>query len=113
MKSETRTELMAIPIVAIVFVVGFILARRIRGRARGPGFSSASAAVALVVLLAVRYARRNPHPAASAPPPATLAPQPADDTLPRARDRRRELRRPRLPGADSLPTRTAARSRRS
>ena len=32
-------------------------------------------------MLAIRYARRNPHPAASAPPPETLAADPADHTF--------------------------------
>lgn len=80
MKSETRTELMAIPIVAIVFVVGLILlAASVAGVWAwvlvGVG------AIGLVVLLAIRYSRRNPHSSTSAPAPETLAPQPADDTF--------------------------------
>ena len=80
MKSETRTELMAIPIVAVIFVVGFILlAASVAGAWAwvlvGVG------GVGILVLLTVRFARRNPHPAASAPAPEPLAAQPADGTF--------------------------------
>ena len=64
MKSETRTELMAIPIVAIVFVVGIILlAASVAGAWAwvliGVG------GLGLLAILAVRYSRRNPHPCRS------------------------------------------------
>jgi hypothetical protein len=80
MNSDTRTELMAIPIVAIVFVVGIVLlAASVAGAWAwvliGVG------GLSLLALLAIRYARRNPHPAASAPPPEALAADPADDTF--------------------------------
>ena len=80
MKSETRTELMAIPIVAVIFVVGFILlAASVAGA--WAWILIGVGGIGILVLLAVRYTRRNPHPAASAPPPETLPPQPADDTF--------------------------------
>jgi hypothetical protein len=80
MNSDTRTELMAIPIVAIVFVVGIVLlAASVAGAWAwvliGVG------GLSLLALLAIRYARRNPHPAASAPPPEALTADPADDTF--------------------------------
>jgi hypothetical protein len=80
MKSETRTELMAIPIVAIIFVVGFIfLAASVAGAWAwvliGVG------GIGIVVLLAVHYSRRKPHSSLSSPAPAALAPRPADETF--------------------------------
>lgn len=80
MKHETRTELMAIPIVAIIFVVGLILLA-----------ASAAGALAwllvgvgglgVVVLLAIRYSRRNPHSSGSAPAPEPRPSPPAGDTF--------------------------------
>lgn len=79
MKSETRTELMAIPIVAIIFIVGIILAAA--SVAGGLAWILVViGGIGLLVVLTLRYARRNPHPAATAPAPADLAPQPSDDT---------------------------------
>ncbi len=81
MKSETRTELMAIPIVAIVvLVLGVIfLIGSVAGAWAwvliGAGF------LGLLVFFAVRYSHRNPHAAVSAPAPEPLAPEPADDTF--------------------------------
>ncbi len=78
MKSETRTELMAIPIVVIIFVVGIIL---LAASAAGvwAWVLVGVGGLGLAVLLAIRYSRRNPHSSTSAPAPAALAPQPADD----------------------------------
>jgi hypothetical protein len=64
----TRVELMAIPIVALILGGGLILAL-----ASEAGLWAwllvGVAAVVLAALLLLRYARRNPHPAASQPAP--------------------------------------------
>ena len=79
MKSETRTELMAIPIVAIVFAVGIILlAASVAGA--WAWVLIGAGGLGLLVILAVHYSRRSPHPSLSSPAPETLAVQPADDT---------------------------------
>ena len=76
MKSDTRTELMAIPIVAVVFVVlGIIF---LIGSVAGAWawVLIGAGALGLLAFLAVHYSRRNPHPALSsagargAPPPS-------------------------------------------
>jgi len=81
MKSETRTELMAIPIVAIVvLVLGVIF---LIGSVAGAWawVLIGAGALGLLVFFAVRYSHRNPHAAVSAPAPEPLAPEPADDTF--------------------------------
>jgi hypothetical protein len=79
MKSETRTELMAIPIVAIIFIVGIILAAASLAGALA-WILVVIGGIGLLVVLALRYARRHPRAAAEAPAPEDLAPQPEDDT---------------------------------
>ena len=80
MKGETRTELMAIPIVAVVFVVlGIIFLIGSVAGAWAWGLLGAGA-LRLLAVLGVHYSRRNPHPALSSPPPKVLAPEPTDDT---------------------------------
>jgi GABA permease len=79
MKSETRTELMAIPIVAIVFAVGIIfLAASVAGA--WAWVLIGAGALGLLGILAVHYSRRNPHSSLSSPAPETLTAQPVDDT---------------------------------
>src|SRR6478609_7920348 len=81
MKSETRTELMAIPIVAIVvLVLGVIF---LIGSVAGAWawVLIGAGVLGLLVFFAVRYSHRNPHAALSAPAPEPLAPEPADDTF--------------------------------
>ena len=74
---STRTELMAIPIVAVLFGIGLVL---FIASAKGVWawlFVGAAGLVLAAVLIA-RYARRNPHPVAATPAPtATPAPAPA------------------------------------
>ena len=78
MKSETRTELMAIPIVAIVLIVGIILlAASVAGA--WAWILIGIGGLGLIVILAVHYSRSSPHPALSSAPPDPLASQPADD----------------------------------
>ncbi len=80
MKGETRTELMAIPIVAVVFVVlGIIF---LIGSVAGAWawVLIGAGALGLLAFLAVHYSRRNPHPALSSPAPEMLAPEPTDAT---------------------------------
>lgn len=81
MKGETRTELMAIPIVAIVFlVIGIMfLVGSIAGA--WAWVLIGAGALGLLVAVAVRHSRRSPHAAASAPAPEMLAAEPADDTF--------------------------------
>ncbi len=80
MKSETRTELMAIPIVAIVLIVGIILlAASVAGA--WAWILIGIGGLGLIVILAVHYSRSSPHPALSSAPPDPLASQPADDTF--------------------------------
>ena len=75
----TRVELMAIPIVALIFGGGLILAL-----ASAAGMWAwllvGAAGIVLAVLLLVVYARRNPHPVAARPAPATAAAPAADET---------------------------------
>ena len=81
MKSETRTELMAIPIVAVVvLVLGVIF---LIGSVAGAWawVLIGAGVLGLLVFFAVRYSHRNPHAAVSAPAPEPLAPKPADDTF--------------------------------
>lgn len=81
MKSETRAELMAIPIVAIVvLVLGVIF---LIGSVAGAWawVLIGAGVLGLLVFFAVRYSHRNPHAAVSAPPPEALASEPADDTF--------------------------------
>jgi hypothetical protein len=75
----TRVELMAVPIVAVIFGIGVVLA--VAGDwgvwawvVVGVG------GLALASLVAWLYARRNPHPAANQPPPRIAQPEQADDT---------------------------------
>ncbi len=74
---STRTELMAIPIVAVLFGIGLVL---FIASAKGVWawlFVGAAGLVLAAVLIA-RYARRNPHPVAATPAPtATPASVPA------------------------------------
>ncbi len=80
MKGETRTELMAIPIVAVVFVVlGIIF---LIGSVAGAWawVLIGAGALGLLAFLAVHYSRRNPHPALSSQAPEVLAPEPTDAT---------------------------------
>ncbi len=66
---STRVELMAIPIVAVLFGIGLVLAI-----AASVGLWAwllvGLAGVVLVVLVMARFARRHPHPAARTAPPA-------------------------------------------
>ena len=81
MKGETRAELMAIPIVAVVVgVLGIIF---LIGSVAGAWawVLIGAGVLGLLVFLAVRYSHRNPHAAVSAPAPEPLAPKPADDTF--------------------------------
>lgn len=74
----TRVELIAIPIVAVVFGVLVVLAVAAN---TGPWawVLAIVAAIALLILLGVRWSRRNPHPAAAtSPPPAAAAPPEGD-----------------------------------
>jgi hypothetical protein len=74
----TRVELMAIPIVALIFGGGIILAL-----ASAAGLWAwllvGVAGALLAVLLLVLYAKRHPHPAAGQPAPAAAPAPPADD----------------------------------
>jgi hypothetical protein len=75
----TRVELMAIPIVVLLFGGGLILAL-----ASEAGLWAwllvGVAGVALAALLLLRYSKRNPHPAAAQPAPASApAVEAADD----------------------------------
>ena len=74
----TRVELMAIPIVALIFGGGLILAL-----ASAAGMWAwllvGVAGIVLAVLLLVVYARRNPHPVAGKPAPATAGTPTADE----------------------------------
>ena len=81
MKSEPRTELMAIPVVAfVVLVLGVIF---LIGSVAGAWawVLIGAGVLGLLVFFAVRYSHRNPHAAVSAPAPEPLAPKPADDTF--------------------------------
>ena len=72
MKSETRTELMAIPIVAIVLIVGIILlAASVAGA--WAWILIGIGGIGLIVILAVHYSRSSPHPALSSAPPDPLS----------------------------------------
>jgi len=80
MKNGTRTELMAIPIVAVAFGIGIVLAA-----ASEAGIWAwllvGVAGLVLAVLLIALYTRRHPHPAAATPPPpVAAAPEAATDT---------------------------------
>src|SRR3954451_16602380 len=80
MKSETRAELMAIPIVAIVvLVLGVIF---LIGSVAGAWawVLIGAGVLGLLVFAAVRYSRRNPHSALASPAPEALAPAEADGT---------------------------------
>ena len=101
----TRVELMAIPIVAVLFGGGLVLAL-----ASAAGIWAwllvGLAGLVLAALLFARYARRHPHPAAEhRPRPPWPRRTVAGRHLPGARDRRRELRRPGVPGAARRPRR--------
>ena len=114
---STRIELMAIPIVAVLFGIGLVLllaavsgalglasrrARRVRARSCSSWSGSS---------------RRHPHPRGSDAPPAAgvrrTVGRRGGRRLSRARDRGRELRRPVVSGDSSPTTPPAARSRRS
>jgi hypothetical protein len=74
----TRVELMAIPIVALVFGVGVVLV--LAGTAGTLGIVLAVVGgIALVGLLVYLYAHRHPHPAVAAPAPRVGAPGHAVD----------------------------------
>ena len=69
---STRTELMAIPIVAVLFGIGLVL---FIASAKGVWawlFVGAAGLVLAAVLIA-RYARRNPHPVAATPAPTVTS----------------------------------------
>ncbi len=68
---STRIELMAIPIVAVLFGIGLVLYIAASEGLYAWLFVGAAGVVGAALLIA-RYARRNPHPAV-----ATPAPQPA------------------------------------
>jgi hypothetical protein len=69
MKSDsTRTELMAIPIVAVLFGIGLVLFIASTKGVWAWLFVGAAGLVLAAVLIA-RYARRNPHPVAATPAP--------------------------------------------
>ena len=71
MKSDsTRTELMAIPIVAVLFGTGLVLFIASANGVWAWLFVGAAALVLVAVLIA-RYAKRNPHPVAATPAPTT------------------------------------------
>lgn len=71
MKSDsTRTELMAIPIVAVLFGTGLVLFIASANGVWAWLFVGAAALVLAAVLIA-RYAKRNPHPVAATPAPTT------------------------------------------
>ena len=71
----TRVELMAIPIVAVLFGIGARSRRSRRTRVSGPGSSSASRGSLLAGAARSRlYTKRHPHPAADTPAPAALPP---------------------------------------
>ena len=75
----TRVELMAIPIVVVIFGIGVVL---LAAGAEGPWawLLVGLAGIVLVVVVVASYARRHPHPAAETPAPATVAVlQPAQD----------------------------------
>jgi hypothetical protein len=79
MKTDTRTELMAIPIVAfVVLVLGVIF---LIGSVAGAWawVLIGAGALGLLAFIAVRYSRRNPHSALASPAPEALAAEPADD----------------------------------
>jgi len=78
MKSDsTRTELMAIPIVAVLFGIGLVLFIASANGIWAWLFVGAAGLVLAAVLIA-RYAKRNPHPVAATPAPhATPASAPA------------------------------------
>jgi hypothetical protein len=79
MKSDsTRTELMAIPIVAVLFGIGLVL---FIASAKGlwAWLFVGAAGLVLAAVLIARYAKRSPHPVA-----ATSAPQATPVTTPAA-----------------------------
>lgn len=75
----TRVELMAIPIVALIFGGGLVLAL-----ASSAGLWAwllvGLAGIVLAALVLVRYSRRNPHPVVAQPAPAVAPEAAADDT---------------------------------
>jgi hypothetical protein len=75
----TRVELMAIPIVALIFGGGLILALA-SAAGMGAWLLVGAAGIVLAVLLLVVYARRNPHPAAGGPAPATAGTPSGEDS---------------------------------
>ena len=77
---STRTELIAIPTVAVLFGIGLVLFIASVKGVWAWLFVGAAGLVLAAVLIA-RYAKRNPHPAASTPAPqATSASAPAAAT---------------------------------
>ncbi len=68
---STRTELMAIPIVLVLFGIGLVLAIASESGIWAWLFVGA-AGVVLAVALIARYAKKNPHPAAATPAPARV-----------------------------------------
>ena len=69
MKSDSsRTELMAIPIVAVLFGIGLVLFIASVKGVWAWLFVGAAGLVLAAVLIA-RYAKRNPHPVAATPAP--------------------------------------------
>ena len=78
--TDTRTELIAIPIVAcVVLVLGVIF---LIGSVAGAWawVLIGAGALGLLVILAVQFSRRNPHSSLSSPPPETVAAKATDDT---------------------------------
>ena len=81
MKSETRTELMAIPIVAIVFVARHHPPHCIGGRRMGLGSDRRRRPRPARASSPSHYSRRNPHPRSLvAGARGARSSQPADDT---------------------------------
>jgi hypothetical protein len=72
---STRTELMAIPIVAVLFGIGLVLfIASVKGL--WAWLFVGAAGVVLAAVLIARFSRRHPHPAAETPAPRA-APNPA------------------------------------
>jgi hypothetical protein len=69
---STRTELMAIPIVLVLFGIGLVL---FIASAKGlwAWLFVGAAGVVLAAAVIARYAKKNPHPAAATPAPARVA----------------------------------------
>ena len=69
---STRVELMAIPIVVVIFGIGLVI---LLASEQGlwAWLLIGIAGLLLAAIIVARFARKNPHPAVSAPPPPTGA----------------------------------------